>query len=500
MPDAMGGSDLARSAYGDSPAPDSTGNSVQSYTLPSVTLAKAPGILFNAGSLSNARFDQYTIKMKVTLYHNGTAYDVTPYIMQLKTHMSLGEPSGRFTILTSFQKRWDLFAQPQDYVEIRFSRYLPDPPIIMRGLVGNVRRTRIMDSSGKLQRAITINGENYGKIWNKYQINYLVNQPGMQSGGTDTDPAIGLMGAQLYENYGIGANGNGDIAPADLMQGITNVMLNKQIQAMQQVNPQMPLLKLISNILPDYFINGFQLQQAQGSVYSLVQQFGNSPWCEFFIDEAWDAPVFFFRNTPFTTSDGKLVWQESLPDTTYFLHPHIRDYDIIQEDVGHSDSEVYSYFFTYPANFYADQLAFKSIAIIREQITNINRESDSSNITNPYVDLDNLYRYGFQLLQIGSPLIPSESPDGGLQLSIKMNQWLAKSFGWAAQMLNGTLLLKGNEHMRIGRYFTNDSTNETYYIESVDHSITIGQAGSNGGDNVFSFQTSVGVIRGHSGL
>jgi len=476
---------------------DANGNSSNAYTFPSMILSPSPGTLVNGGALGNYTFDQYTIKLKVTLYHNGEKYDLTPYIMQVKTHMALGEPSGQFTLLLTFQKRWDLFIQPQDYVEIRFSRYLPDPPIAMRGLVSNVRRTRVMDDSGKMHRAITVNGENYGKLWREYQIQYLVAQPGQtNTSGIDTDPAVGLFFPMLTENFGIGSTQNDvPVAPADLMQGITDKMLNAQVTAMQQVNPQMPLLTCIAKVLPDYLLNYLQIQQSQGTAYTLIQQYGNAPWCEWFIDEAARGPVFFYRNTPFKSQDGSYVFPESEPDANYFFHPHISDADLIEEDVGHTDAETYSYFFTYPSTSLIDQIAWKAYIIGREQLTQ-STEADSQNITDPHVETENLYRFGFQMLQIGSPAISTTESDQGQALSTKMNGWLVNAFKWAPQMLNGTLRIKGNEHMRIGRYMTNDSTKEEYYIESVDHEINIAQTGSMGNDNVYSFTTTVGITRG----
>lgn len=460
-------------------------------------LSKAPGTLMKSGSLRISSFDRYTIKLKVTVYHNGTPYDLTPYIIQLKTHIALGEPSGRFTMLLSFQQRWDNLIQPQDYVVIQFGRYSPTPPVIMRGFVSNVRRTRMADNSGKVIRAVMINGENFGKLWREYQIQYLVNQPGMNgSGGMDTNPAIGLMYPLLSENFGIGnPNNPGYLHPGTLMQEITDKMLNAQIKALQQVNPQIPLLVCKANVLSDYGINFFQLNQVQGTAYSLIQQFANAPWCEFFIDDFSDAPIFFYRNTPFKKQDGSLIWSESTPDYNYFGHLYISDKDVIEEDVGHSDNEVYSYFFTYPNVFMLQQYNWKAWVIGQQHLTP-QSESDENNISNPHVEMQNLYQFGFQMLQIGSNAIPATDGDNGFALALKMNQWLVNAFKWGAYMLNGTLRIKGNENMRIGNYVTNTSVNEEYYIESVDHEINITQTGSLGNDNVYGFQTTLGVTRG----
>jgi hypothetical protein len=456
------------------------------------------GTLRNSGSLTNRHWEEHTIKIKVTLYHNGTAYDMTPYIVQIKTSMALGQASGRFTILTSFQKRWDLLVQAQDYIEIRFSRYLPKPPVIMRGFVSNVRRTRIVDESGKLHRGITINGYNFGKIWDSYNIQYLVQEPGQLLAGSDVNPSVNpLMEPMLMEDYGIG-NGSGDstISNADLMQAIIDKMLNPQIKVLQTLNPKIPLLKSNIKVLPDYQITNLMIQQYLGSVYSFLEQFGNKPFCEWFIDDFEDAPVVIYRNAPFKTVNGEIVMQESLPDMTYYQHVYISDVDIIQEDVGFTDQETYSYFFTYPAQQVNLQTDPKAAILGSQPNLTIEQESDTNNITNPHVDLDNLYRFGFKDLQVASNSISVADDQAFIATALKMNRFLVRAFNWTHLMLNGTFRIKGNEHMRIGRYFTNTSTNEEYYIESVDHEITLTQMDSLGNDGVYRFETTVGVTRG----
>lgn len=470
------------------------------YTFPSVVLQEVPGILFNSKSQQNIVFEQYTIKLKVDLYHNGEHHDLTPYIMQVKTHMGMGEDSGRFTLLLNFKKRWDLFIQPQDYVEIAFSRYLKTPPIIMRGLVGNPRRTRVMDDSGRLHRAITVNGENMGKAWKEYQLQYLVTQPGNQSHvGTDTDPAIQFMYPLMTENFGIG-NGKEitNILCNDLMTEITDKLLNAQIKTWQQVNPQIPLITVKPSASWDYQIIGLNLNQVSGNVFSFIKEFGNAPWCEWVMDDFTEGPVFIYRNTPFKKKDGTYPDSSDYPDHTYFPDVIIHNKDIMEEDVGKSDAEAYSYYLTYPNSFYMNQANFK--AAIVSQLTAAT-EADTQNITNPHVDLQSVYRYGFKMLQLGSYAIPLSESKGAqdqtsFDLALRMNQWLVDVFSWNPDMLNGTLRMKGNEHARIGRYLINESENEEYYIESVDHEITIGQVGSVGNDNVYNFQTSVGVTRG----
>lgn len=488
----------------DSKAPDSSEIPDIKQTL-KPTLPKVPGVLTNSGSLGNVRFDKHRIKLKVNLYHNGEKYDLTPYLLQVKTSTSLSSPSGKFTLLLSFQKRWDKLIFAMDYVEISFSRYLDDPPIIMRAFVSNVRRTRMTDSTGKVHRAITVNGENFGKIWSNYYIEYLVQEIGQSLVGSDI--ALGLanplfMAYMLSENYGIAKAipNAGSIPNKDLIQGLIDNMLNPYIEVLQQVSSQIPKLKSWINVLDDFqIVNGPLIQSVHDqSVYDVMNQFGNRPWCEYFIDDFADGPVLIYRNAPFKSYDGDVIWKESDPTSKYYAHLRIDDTMIIEEDVGTSDSEVYSYFFTYPAIAMYAQTDPRAMILGTQAIT-AEQESDITNIYNPHVDLPNLYRFGFKGLMIASNSIPLESAEMSqtqIQLAQKMNTWLVNAFRWTHKMKNGTIRMKGNEHMKIGRYVTQSSTKEQYYVESVDHEISLSQVGSMGGDNVYSFMTTVGLTRG----
>lgn len=488
----------------DSPADD--GPTLDKTTL-NAKISKVSGELSNSQPLNNVSFDRHKIKFSVFLYHNGDKYDMSPHILQVKTHMAMGEASGRFTLLLNFKKRWDKLIHAMDYVEISFSRYLAEAPIMMRGFVGNIRRTRLIDGSGKLHRAFTVNGENFGKIWSNYYIEYLVQQIGQQLQGLDVNATMfnpQLLANMLTENYGILSSDayGGSIGTGDLIQGFLDKMLNPYLDVLKQTNPMIPNLIPQINVLHDYqIVNGSLIQQVQEqSVFQVLGQFGNRPWCEYYIDDFSNGPVLFFRNTPFKDEKGDLIFPESNPTSEYYSHPEINDTHVIEEDVGKSDNEVYSYFFTYPAVSPFAQVDARAAILGNTDLT-IEQESDTSNISNPHVELENLYRYGFKSLTIPSNSIPLEASDTDLSMSTlivaqKMNRWLTKAFRWSADMKNGTMKVKGNEHLRIGRYFTQTSTQEEYYIESVDHEITISQIGSTGNDSSYRFETTIGVTRG----
>lgn len=470
---------------------------------------KVPGELNSSQPLGNVKFDKHKIKLNVSLYHNGEKFDLTPYVLQVKTHMAIGEPAGRFTLLMNFKKRWDRFVFAMDYIEISFSRYLDDPPIMMRGFVGNVRRTRIADSTGKVHRAYTINGENFGKIWSNYYIEYLVQEVGQTLQGFDIGltTSTDLIFPMLSENYGIASSvpASGNILNSDLVNGFIDKMLNPYINVLRLVTPQIPtLIPAISTQSYFQITNTGLIQKVENqNVYDVMNQFGNRPWCEYFIDDFSNGPVLFYRDAPFKDDQGNLILDASNPSVgtlaDYYMHPKIDDTHIIEEDVGVSDNEVYSYFFTYPAIFMYAQVDPR--AIILGKTLSLAQEMDTSNIYNPHIEADNLNRFGFKSLQIASNSIPLSADQNGLSqdaiaLANTMNSWLTKAFRWSHKMINGTIKLKGNEHLRIGRYVTQTSTQEEFYIESVDHEITVSQIGSLGNDNVYQFTTTIGVTRG----
>ncbi|EBO9898494.1 hypothetical protein EF72_21390 [Salmonella enterica] len=87
--------------------------------------------------------------------------------------------------------------EPMDQIEIRWwngEGVCPTPMRIkMRGFISDVTRTRMMDSNGKPQRVVIINGQDYGKVLQMYQLLYLTDYPGGKSF---------LTGANIFDQFG----------------------------------------------------------------------------------------------------------------------------------------------------------------------------------------------------------------------------------------------------------------------------------------------------------
>lgn len=460
----------------------------------------------------------YNPRCSVLAWHGSTQYDITPYCLQVTTHKALGETQGQFAILVQFRqdKRWDKLLAVMDYVEIRMTRFAKTPKIRMRGFISNIRRTRVIDDSGSIRRTITINGNDYGKLIANYQIYYAADVPGQNTVGSDVDPAQMLMLPLLSENMGLFGNGTSETIPLSQLipefidGGAGDGPISTWIGAMQTTTPAIPNLGVVVSVSDLYQLNWISLQSLQGGLDQVISQFSNSPWCEWFICDVDSGPLIIHRDTPFKDQNGNYVLGTSALPSTWTVS--ITDEDIIEDDIGTSDSEAYNYFFTYPSLFPQGDLAYKFAIINQTQEFGTGSaqsqqatEESLTIATNPKILRASIYRYGLQIMEQASPAIPIIATDSdasvdpmSAQLSIVMNGWLFQTFGWAPQMLNGTLQLKGNENIIIGQYLTNTDMGEEYYVEAVDDTFTISQIGSMGDDDIFTYTQQVQVTRGRS--
>lgn len=446
---------------------------------------------------------QYAPKLRVTAWRGTTKYDLTPYIMQARTSKDIGQPMGQWALLLTYQVHWHKLLSPMDYVEIAMSRYHDTPQVIMRGFVTNLRITKTMSENGQFRRTITINGNDYGKLFEDYQIYYAANQPGQTGTGSDQDPAQYLLAPMLQSNFGMFNEPSNDLVPLnELVPQFVQYTIQPWIKALQKNTPDIPNISAPKpNVLSDYQLNWLSLQSMRGSVANIINEYANVPWCEWFVYDTPTEPKVIHRNTPFKSATGAYIFQDSELRTA-FSTITVTDEETLQFDIGRTDSEVADYFFTYPTMFTGGDLAYKYAVIgqTKEFAGNgLGAEANLYSPTNPKVLESQVYRYGMRIMETATPAIPvvtDKNDPQGAKLSIKLNMWNVFAFGWAEDMYNGTIQIRGNENITIGRYvFLKDEGIEGY-VQSVDQVFTVSQPSSRGNDNTFSFQTTLGITRG----
>ncbi|MHB1418302.1 MAG: hypothetical protein ACYCX4_01755 [Bacillota bacterium] len=411
--------------------------------------------------------DRYTpvVDLKITVQNE--AKDLTPDFVKFTTHKGLGEPTGTWSIILKSRKdnqgkTWFDKIRPQDMVVIRFARLAKNkakPPVIMRGFVDNVRETYAIDDQGKPHRAILINGRDYGKLLLVIKVYYLY----------ELDPVASLLNDNRLEaNFGIPS---GELKPNQFIELVNEKIILPEITKMQKFNKYLMPLEIAASVADYYRVNTFQVQAFAGSVWNLMDYYSNIPWCELFVTEGETAPLLIFRPTPFKNRSGQYTQSGGT-----ITEVPISKRDIETMDLGYSDNEAYSYFFTYATQALISKIAFKAESV---QLQSIEEGRNTSTPSNPTILEESLNKYGFRPLELESPFIPilqgnkenEIMPKDVRDMSLRMNKWLVDVFGHNQDLRNGTITIKGYEEARIGRCLTIDDKEE-YYIESVDHEVT----------------------------
>ena len=235
----------------------------------------------------------------------------------IRTSKSVRDPAGGFSITLSdrvHDKDLDSIyglIEPMDCVEIRMMR---DPaakrknkgkmPIIMRGFISNVTRSESMGGQGKPQRQVTITGQDYGKLWQIFQIFYPANYP---------DAETLLTEWKLFTKYGEGFQNQ---SCREFMKGAVENILNKFITTMKGKNESgksaedspLQVIKIDAKditaapgTVAPMGINQFQ----GGTLYSMLHSFGDvGPWNELFLEDREDGVYLVYRPNPFYAVNG----------------------------------------------------------------------------------------------------------------------------------------------------------------------------------------------------
>lgn len=433
---------------------------------------------------------QYAPVAKLKIVTKEGIQDPLPDAVRITTHKRLGEPAGAWSLQLTTKKdsqgrTWADRVEPNDYVVIWLGRFSTQPPVIMRGLVDNVRETLNIED-GKPQRYVLINGRDYGKLLQRIKIYYIY----------DIDPTAGLIGARLEANYGIPAK---DYKLAEFVRLLNSKIVTPEIIEIQKYNKGLVDMITKINIPDNLVLNGFQYQHYEGPLLGLIEMFQGKPHLEFFITEMEKAAALVHRWAPLKTWDGKYARADSdLTQDPLFADIELDADERIGRDLGLSDNETFSYFFTYPTQVLLPKLAFKTSATYFYSQQDI---YDPNKPSNPKIIKENLERFGFLPLEVSTPFLTAQNlpssqggpppyeailDTGAQQMALELNQWLVDVYGHNHKLKNGTIPIKGNENARIGRYVYFKDIDMEFYIEGVDHEFVVKE----------SFKTTLTITRG----
>lgn len=276
--------------------------------------------------------------------------DLTEYLgdnSSVRTTKSVREPAGGFSITIPDRPYDDGFSletiygliEPMDGIEIRMwggvGMAPPELPIVMRGFVSDIYRSQSMGENGHPQRSITIAGQDYGKIWQMFQIIYLQ----AYSEGKSL-----LTTYNLWELFGMKAQNTMKVS--EFVKAAVEKILNPFLDKMLPKHWPMPRSIKTTDMLVQHGVINNSYQNTQGSIYDMLRQNTDVPtWNELYIEDREDGvhcvfrPIPALRYTP--DKDGKVKIMDDAPDP---MIVEIFDDDIVAMQATRSDSTV--------ANFY----------------------------------------------------------------------------------------------------------------------------------------------------
>ena len=393
--------------------------------------------------------------------------DLTPFVMAdggvVQTSKSVREPAGGFSLTIPDQPYKDkgtaetvyALVEPMDYIEIRMARNPGDYGsgkygIVMRGLVSQVNRSTAMQG-GRPVRAVTIAGQDMGKIWQIIQIYFLNNA------------VIGqyhLSALAYFNRYAV--PGEAKILPAaDYINSVLTHVINPFVGDLAALAKPPNGSEVVKSWTPKVSIQGmvspYQIASFQDvSMYSMMAKLLDvGPFNELFTQDDEAGVNLVARPAPFKNlTSGKFIQDGAAADSAI-----VPSEDIESISTSRSDASVANFYWVSsgPWFSYSNQTS-------KEQ-ANIGNAADF--ILSDYVNTKDKY-YGFRKMEteviLGPENFTSIDAPKAAELDAQttiLGAWLAARRKVLAEINKdavvfefGNIAMKGNEKLKPGSYVT----------------------------------------------
>ena len=313
--------------------------------------------------------------------------DLTPYLgdgASVVTRKSVRDPAGAFSITfadrpksggvslgvplpgNAMETVYGL-VEPMDVVEIRMWGGIgPKPailPIKMRGFVSSVSRSQSMGSDGKPMRSVIVSGQDYGKIWQTYQVLYL--QAYAEGNAL-------LTNFNMWQLFGIEAENT--MEAGKFVRTMIEKIINPHIKGFMPKNTPMPKeMKLDITVAHGVVNNSYQSEQ--GSIYDLMKFYGDvGVWNELYTEDREDGVYVVYRPVPalhVSKPNGakSRKIQDDAPDPIYVT---VADVDIQAIQTERSDGDVANFYWVNNQRYDLIDDNFRKLMSIGENNTSVN--------------------------------------------------------------------------------------------------------------------------------
>lgn len=317
--------------------------------------------------------------------------DLTPFLgdgSSVTTTKSVRDPAGGFSItfadkpqgggsisavataglVSTLESVYGL-VEPMDVVEIRMWGGIgPAPaalPIKMRGFVSEVQRSQTMGGDGRPTRTVIISGQDYGKIWQTFQVLYLA---------AYAEGQALLTSFNLWDMFGVQAENV--LAASEFVRRMVQQVINPHIKKFMPENSPMPKeLKTGESIAVKRGVVNNSYQNMQGSLYEILRFYGDvGVWNELYTEDREDGVHVVYRPTPalhLTKPKGAKTAkiQDDAPDPIYVFVP---DDIIVSLSVARSDSNVANFYWVNNSRFDLVDDLYRKLAGLKESDQTVN--------------------------------------------------------------------------------------------------------------------------------
>lgn len=412
--------------------------------------------------------------------------DITGFLSDgghVSTTKDLYAPKGRWEVVIAdkplkegglvIDSLYGLIA-PMDTAEIRLCRNAHEypggtPPVVMRGFVRSVTREEQLDAGGRPNRVVRISGDDYGCIPELVQISIMHGAALQQT----------ILPVLRLDQLGI----QNSIIPAGEFIQTLLIPVNKQIGDMSAHtgDPGITSISYRGSVSVGEVYTR-RLEQAEGTIWKLMFDFADTPWNELYIEDTDAGPELVYRPTPWKDLDGGWIpnmGQSVNAETVRFEGGGITDsqqeIELVRSTVyQRNDAHVYNVYWAKAWALPMDPMPVFSNALATQVdgVHILDYEHAAKSI------------YGVRVLTLDTTQAPSGTPwpDGGVDQRpvVKQNfdDWLRQKREWmvAANKDNvlrdeGTLVVRGSEKFKIGRYYLLDRGTflTDHYLTRVSH-------------------------------
>lgn len=405
--------------------------------------------------------------------------DLTPYLSEsggLRTTKSVRDPAGGFSITLADKAYQGFFSfetlygiiEPMDFVEIRMSHgggssIGGEPPIVMRGFISEVARSEGMSPDGKPSRVVSLNGQDYGKLWQMLQILYL---PGYVI-GQDT-----LSNFKLFERFGVGFETS--MKGGEFVKQVIEKIVNPYLKKLMPENTANPSeIKLdISVTHGTTSVTGPQNQE--GTFYDLMRTYGDvGIWNELYLEDRDDGVYCVYRPNPFKDVDGDKI-QDDSPEVDIVDVP---DTDVVSLSVSRSDGNVANFYWVRSPRFeLVSDVYRKQFAITGDKKTVLLDEypNSASKLYGTRVMYGDTQQGGDEVKTFNS----GQDETGNSKRDTSVSNWINDRRRIMVEqnkdnvvLEHGSMRIRGNEEVRAGTFVRLRRGNFTaeYYVCSVSH-------------------------------